>query len=55
MLVLGRKQGETIVIGDNVTVTVVKIHANRIELGVEAPREIPVLRGELLEPESEAA
>jgi carbon storage regulator len=47
MLVLSRKVGEKIVIDGNVTVEVVKIHGNRITLGIEAPSSIRILRGEL--------
>lgn len=47
MLVLSRKLGERLVIGDNVVVTVTKIIGNRVTLGIEAPKDIPVVRGEL--------
>ena len=50
MLVLGRKEGESIVIGGNIIVTVVRSAGNRVSLGVEAPREVPVVRGELKAP-----
>ena len=43
MLVLSRKAGETIVVG-NVTFTVVRVTANRVRIGIEAPREIVVSR-----------
>ncbi|GAB5403227.1 MAG: carbon storage regulator [Aureliella sp.] len=49
MLVLSRKAGEKLVIGDNITVEVVKISGNRITLGIVAPPEIKVLRSELKE------
>lgn len=48
MLVLSRKLGESIRIGDNITVTVVDIDRNKIRLGIEAPRDVPVYRTELL-------
>lgn len=48
MLVLSRKLGEKIVIGDNIVVTVVKIDRNQIRLGIEAPSEVPVYREEIL-------
>lgn len=47
MLVLSRKQGETVVIGDGVIVRVVDICGDRVRLGIEAPREVPVHRGEV--------
>jgi carbon storage regulator len=48
MLVLSRKLGEKIVIGDNIVVTVVKIDRNQIRLGIEAPLNVPVYREEIL-------
>lgn len=47
MLVLSRKVGERIVIADNITVVVHKVAGNRVSLGVEAPRDVRVVRGEL--------
>jgi carbon storage regulator len=48
MLVLSRKLGEKICIGDNICITVVNIDRGKIRLGIEAPREVPVFRQELL-------
>lgn len=48
MLVLSRKVGEKIVIGGNITITVVDIDRGKIRLGIEAPREVPVMRTELI-------
>ena len=48
MLVLSRKPGETIVVGDDIIVTVVAITGNRIKLGIEAPPEVTIKRRELL-------
>jgi carbon storage regulator len=48
MLVLTRKLGERIVIDDQITVTVLEIHGQRIRLGIEAPKEIPIKREELI-------
>lgn len=48
MLVLSRKLGEKIFIGDNVCITVVDIDRGKIRLGIEAPRDVPVFRQELL-------
>jgi carbon storage regulator len=47
MLVLSRKLGEKIVIGDSIVVTVVKIDRNQIRIGIEAPSEVPVYREEI--------
>lgn len=49
MLVVTRKVGERIVIGDNVTLTVVRIAGGLIRLGVEAPPDCIVVRKELLD------
>jgi carbon storage regulator len=48
MLVLSRKLGEKIHIGDNICITVVDIDRGKVRLGIEAPRNIPVYRQELL-------
>jgi carbon storage regulator len=48
VLVLSRKLGEKIFIGDDVTITVVDIDRGKIRLGIEAPRDLPVYRHELL-------
>lgn len=47
MLILSRRPGESLTIGDNITVTVVSINGNQIRLGVNAPREVRVLRDEI--------
>jgi carbon storage regulator len=49
MLVLSRKVGERILIGDNISVTVVRITGGGVRIGVEAPAEMPVIRQELKE------
>ena len=51
MLVLSRKVGDKLVIDGNITVEVVKIQGNRISLGIVAPSDVKILRGELIEPE----
>ncbi len=48
MLVLSRKVGETIVINNNIRITVVDIDRGKIRLGIEAPRDVPIFRKELL-------
>jgi carbon storage regulator len=47
MLVLTRKVGERILIGENVAVTVVRVSQGTVRLGVEAPAETPIVREEL--------
>jgi carbon storage regulator len=48
MLVLTRRPGQSIRIGDSVELVVVRIDGDRVVLGVEAPREVRVVRAELL-------
>jgi carbon storage regulator len=50
MLVLSRKLGEKIRINDNIVITVIDIDRGKIRLGIEAPRDVPVYRQELLVP-----
>lgn len=52
MLVLTRKIDEKIKIGDDITITVIKLRNNQIRLGIDAPREVRVLRAELEEKET---
>jgi len=47
MLVLTRKIGERIFIGDDIILTVVDIERGKIRLGIEAPKEVPIWREEL--------
>jgi carbon storage regulator len=47
MLVLARRAGQTIRIGDELEVVVVNVRGDQVRLGIRAPRHIPVLRGEL--------
>jgi carbon storage regulator len=49
MLVLSRQRDESIVIGDNVVVTIVDVRGDRVRLGIEAPREVSVHRREVYE------
>jgi carbon storage regulator len=49
MLVLSRKKNESIVINDEITIVVVEIRGDKVRLGVEAPREVPVHRSEVYE------
>ena len=47
MLVLSRKLGEKILIGDSIVLTVVKIDRNQIRLGIEAPSDVAIFREEI--------
>lgn len=49
MLILTRRVGETLMIGDNVSVTVLRVKGNQVRLGVNAPRDISVHREEIYE------
>jgi carbon storage regulator len=49
MLVLTRKVGEKIHIGDGITVTVLDVKGARVRIGIDAPGDIRIVRGELLE------
>jgi carbon storage regulator len=48
MLVLSRKPGEKLHIGDSITVEVRRVAGNRVTIAIDAPRDVRVLRGELL-------
>jgi carbon storage regulator len=49
MLVLSRKKNESIVINNDITIVVVEIRGDKVRLGVEAPKEVPVHRREVYE------
>jgi carbon storage regulator len=49
MLILTRRVGETVVIGDDVTVTVLGVKGNQVRLGVNAPKQVAVHREEIYE------
>ncbi|MEM9185028.1 MAG: carbon storage regulator CsrA [Planctomycetota bacterium] len=49
MLVLSRQRDESIIIGDNVVVTIVDVRGDKVRLGIDAPVEIPVHRREVYE------
>lgn len=49
MLVLSRKKGQSIIIGDNIEITVVEIQGDTVRIGVNAPREVAVHRQEVFD------
>lgn len=55
MLVLTRKLGEEIVIGNNIRITVVEINGDRTKLGITAPKDVPVDREEVHKKKKAAA
>ncbi len=44
---LSRKEGERLVIGDDITLVISKIEGNRVSIGIEAPRDVKIMRSEL--------
>ncbi len=48
MLILNRKAGESLQIGDDITITVVSLEGGRAKLAISAPKSIPILRQELI-------
>lgn len=53
MLILTRKPGEQLIIGDNITVEVLGVKGNQVRIGIDAPKDINIVRNELLEHQSE--
>ena len=54
MLVLSREEGQKILIGDDVVITIVRVAGGRVRIGIECPRSMLILRDELPPREAEA-
>ena len=49
MLVLSRKKNDSIVIADNIVITILDVRGDRVRLGIEAPKTVPIYRQEIYE------
>lgn len=49
MLILTRRIGETLMVGDDISITVLNVKGNQVRIGVNAPKEVPVHREEIYE------
>ena len=49
MLVLSRLEGQIIRIGDNIRITIVEVRGDKVRVGIDAPRDVQVMRAELLD------
>lgn len=49
MLVLTRKSGESLLLGDEIEIRIVRIDGDQVRIGIVAPRSVPIVRGELVE------
>jgi carbon storage regulator len=49
MLVLSRKKGEKIVLGETIVLTILRIEGNKVRIGIEAETDVAIVRGELVE------
>lgn len=55
MLLLARRLGETIIIGDDIEITIAELNSKQVRIGIEAPKNIKIVRKELLEKDKLAA
>lgn len=55
MLVLSRKRNESVVINDQIIVTVVEVRGDKVRLGIQAPRDVPIHRSEIMAAIQQAA
>ncbi|MBM7582628.1 carbon storage regulator [Caldicoprobacter guelmensis] len=54
MLVLSRKPGQSILIGDNIEVKIIEVQGDQVRIGINAPKDISILRKELMDEVSQA-
>lgn len=54
MLVLSRKENETIQIGDDIVIRILEVKGDNVRIGIEAPKTVDILRGELIQSISES-
>jgi carbon storage regulator len=51
MLVISRKTDETFIINDNITIHILEINGDKVKIGIEAPKDVKIMRSEILETE----
>lgn len=49
MLILSRKEGESLYIGDDIRVTITRVSGNKVRIGIESTNDLPILRSELID------
>ncbi len=49
MLILSRKEGESLYIGDDIRITVTRVSGNKVRIGIESGNDLPILRSELVD------
>ena len=52
MLVISRRPGESFLIGDNLTITILEVSGDRVKVGIDAPKSVRIIRSEVLETEN---
>ena len=52
MLVISRRPGESFLVGDNLTITILEVSGDRVKVGIDAPKSVRIIRSEVLETEN---